>query len=206
MSTSALIVVDVQNDFCPGGALAVTDGDKVIEPLNRAIFQFLQKGLPIFATRDWHPATTRHFQPFGGPWPVHCVQYTPGAAFHVELELPCSATIISTGMEADSDGYSAFEGRDGSGRALMDILKELDITRLYVGGLAVITSYSIHYTKLYDFLLSPGTTPSTQGKRSQGVIVFALGDLGVFDFFACRFRKRQKQRIGYCANRQRLSP
>jgi len=146
MGTSALIVVDVQNDFCPGGALAVADGDKVVKPLNRAIFKFLQKGFPIFATRDWHPADTSHFQPFGGPWPVHCVQYTQGAAFHTDLELPCSATIISTGMEKDSDGYSAFEGEDGSGTALMDILQQLEITRLYVGGLA--TDYCVKATVL----------------------------------------------------------
>ena len=146
MSNSALIIVDVQNDFCPGGALPVSGGDKVVEPLNRAIFKFLQNGLPIFATRDWHPANTSHFQPFGGPWPVHCVQYTQGAAFHNDLELPCSATIVSTGMEKDSDGYSTFEGEDGSGTALMVLLKKLKITRLYVGGLA--TDYCVKATVL----------------------------------------------------------
>ncbi len=146
MSTSALMIVDLQNDFCPGGALPVSGGDKVIKPLNRAIFQFLQKGLPILASRDWHPATSKHFQPFGGPWPVHCVQYSRGAAFHTELDLPCSAIIISKGMDEGSDGYSAFEGTDSTHTLLADILKKLEVTRLYVGGLA--TDYCVKATVL----------------------------------------------------------
>nr|WP_321467405.1 bifunctional nicotinamidase/pyrazinamidase [uncultured Desulfobulbus sp.] len=146
MQRSALMIVDVQNDFCPGGTLAVAAGDKVIGPLNRALFQFREKGFPILASRDWHPPTTHHFQPFGGPWPVHCVQFTEGAAFHDGLDLPCSATIVSKGTDAGSDGYSAFDGRDGSGLPLADILKSLKVTRLYVGGLA--TDYCVKATVL----------------------------------------------------------
>ena len=74
----ALIVVDVQNDFCPGGSLAVADGDEVVAPLNELAKQFLDRGEPVFKTRDWHPKKTKHFVAYGGTWPVHCVQDTPG--------------------------------------------------------------------------------------------------------------------------------
>ncbi|HEV2664964.1 MAG TPA: isochorismatase family protein, partial [Blastocatellia bacterium] len=83
----ALIIVDVQNDFCPGGALAVKGGDEVVPVLNRAIEKFTAAGLPIFATRDWHPEKTSHFKAYGGVWPVHCVQGTQGAEFHSGLHL-----------------------------------------------------------------------------------------------------------------------
>ncbi|MGD9949159.1 MAG: bifunctional nicotinamidase/pyrazinamidase [Desulfobulbus sp.] len=146
MSKTALMIVDVQNDFCPGGSLAVSNGDTIVEPLNRAIFQFVHKGLPIFASRDWHPAATAHFQPHGGPWPVHCVQHSHGAAFHTALELACSTIILSKGMDENSDGYSAFDGIDTSCTPLADILKKLDITRLCVGGLA--TDYCVKATAL----------------------------------------------------------
>lgn len=78
----ALIVVDVQNDFCPGGALAVANGDEVVPPLNKLIAEFLERGEPVFKSRDWHPSMTKHFADFGGAWPVHCVQNTTGAEFH----------------------------------------------------------------------------------------------------------------------------
>lgn len=142
----ALMIVDVQNDFCPGGALAVPGGDAVVAPLNRAIEQFFTAGLPIIASRDWHPATTSHFQPHGGPWPVHCVQQSDGAAFHPNLRLPASTMLLSKGMDAGSDGYSAFEGMDDSGTTLAQILKNLDVTRLCVGGLA--TDYCVKATVL----------------------------------------------------------
>ena len=74
----ALIVVDVQNDFCPGGSLPVAHGDQVVAPLNKLIKEFLDRGEPVFKTRDWHPAKTKHFAAYGGIWPVHCVQGTPG--------------------------------------------------------------------------------------------------------------------------------
>src|SRR5205814_9423472 len=81
----ALIVVDVQNDFCPGGSLAVANGDQVVAPLNQLIKEFLDRGEPVYKTRDWHPAQTKHFQAYGGIWPVHCVQGTRGAEFHADL-------------------------------------------------------------------------------------------------------------------------
>jgi len=81
----ALLVVDVQNDFCPGGALAVPRGDEVVEPLNKLIDKFLERGEPVYKTRDWHPPETKHFVAYGGTWPVHCVQNTEGAEFHPAL-------------------------------------------------------------------------------------------------------------------------
>ncbi len=143
---TALMIVDVQNDFCPGGALAVPGGDAVVAPLNRAIAQFLTAGLPIIASRDWHPATTGHFQSHGGPWPVHCVQHSDGAAFHPNLRLPASTILLSKGMDTGSHGYSAFEGMNESGTPLVQILKSLHITRLCVGGLA--TDYCVKATVL----------------------------------------------------------
>src|SRR5205823_2672554 len=115
---SALLVVDVQNDFCPGGALAVAEGDKVVPPLNAVAARLAAAGRPVFASRDWHPRNTRHFKEQGGPWPAHCVQGTPGAAFHPDLRLPQDAVIISKGTDVADDGYSAFEGHDAQGRLL----------------------------------------------------------------------------------------
>src|SRR5512145_3084669 len=87
----ALLIVDVQNDFCPGGALAVPDGDKVVEPLNRAAACFAAARMPVVASRDWHPAVTSHFRGYGGVWPPHCIQGSNGAAFHPALRLPGAA-------------------------------------------------------------------------------------------------------------------
>ncbi len=143
---AALLIVDVQNDFCPGGALAVPEGDRVVEVLNRYIERFAGRGLDIFASRDWHPAETRHFEAGGGPWPPHCVAGTPGAAFHPRLELPESATVVSKGTAPEDDGYSAFEGVTPAGRGLAESLDELGVRRLFVGGLA--TDYCVRATVL----------------------------------------------------------
>src|SRR6185295_1010948 len=91
----ALIVVDVQNDFCPGGALAVNQGDEVVPPLNSLIQEFLERGEPVFKSRDWHPPKTKHFAAQGGTWPVHCVQGTKGAEFHPQLIDDIHIRIIS---------------------------------------------------------------------------------------------------------------
>ncbi len=143
---AALIIVDVQNDFCPGGALAVADGDQIVEPLNRYIARFSEAGLPIYVSRDWHPEKTTHFKAFGGPWPAHCVQGTHGAEFHSGLKLGSEATIISKGTAPDSDGYSAFDALDGAGVGLADLLHRAGVTRIYVGGLA--TDYCVKQTVL----------------------------------------------------------
>jgi len=142
----ALILVDVQNDFCPGGALAVQNGDEVVPVLNRYIERFLDAGLPIFATRDWHPIKTSHFKVYGGIWPVHCVQGTQGAEFHPHLKLAPEITIISAGMAPDEDGYSGFLGRDSTGTLLAVLLRDRGVERLFVGGLA--TDYCVKHTVL----------------------------------------------------------
>src|SRR5262245_21398297 len=145
-SKDALIVVDVQNDFCPGGALAVKDGDQVVPALNRYIDKFTRAGLPIFATRDWHPAKTSHFITGGGPWPPHCIQGSQGAQFHPDLKLPPDTVVVSAGMGSDEDGYSGFLGRDDSGVKLVDRLRQRGIERIFVGGLA--TDYCVKHTVL----------------------------------------------------------
>jgi nicotinamidase/pyrazinamidase len=145
-NNAALVIVDVQNDFCPGGALAVADGDQVVPALNRYIERFAEAGSPIFATRDWHPQITTHFKIYGGQWPVHCVQGTFGAEFHVALKLAGSALIVSKGMAADADSYSGFDGVDSSGIGLTELLRNCGATRIFVGGLA--TDYCVKQTVL----------------------------------------------------------
>lgn len=141
---SALLVVDVQNDFCPSGALQVPAGDRVIAPINRVLARFVAAGLPVLASRDWHPPVTRHFKAYGGVWPVHCVQGSAGAAFHPALRLPPETVVLSKGFDPDMDGYSAFEGVSSDGRMLKTILTELGVERLYLAGLA--TDYCIRFT------------------------------------------------------------
>ena len=143
---AALVIVDVQNDFCPGGSLAVAEGDKVVAVLNRHIEKFHRAGLPIFATRDWHPANTRHFNTGGGQWPPHCVQDTEGGRFHPALALPKSAVIVSKGVSADADSYSGFEATDAAGAGLAERLRGLGVERIFVGGLA--TDYCVKFTVL----------------------------------------------------------
>ena len=94
---SALLIVDVQNDFCPGGALAVEEGDQVVPLLNDYAECFQARNLPVYASRDWHPVSTKHFKEFGGLWPPHCVQETSGAAFHPKLRTPDQQNVITTG-------------------------------------------------------------------------------------------------------------
>ena len=145
-SRSALLVVDVQNDFCPGGALPVPDGDRVVAVLNRYIAAAEATGVAILASRDWHPRVTTHFADHGGPWPPHCVQGTDGARFRADLRLPPSAVVISKGEDPGEAGYSAFEGHAPDGRLLGDVLEARGITHLYVGGLA--TDYCVRQSVL----------------------------------------------------------
>jgi nicotinamidase/pyrazinamidase len=108
---AALVVVDIQNDFCPGGALAVTDGDKVVKPLNMYIERFQSAGAPIIFTRDWHPPDHNSFKAQGGPWPPHCVQGTEGAKFHPNLLIPPEGQIVSKADKKD-EAYSFFQATD----------------------------------------------------------------------------------------------
>jgi len=140
----ALLIVDVQNDFCPGGALPVAQGDQVVEPLNRTAQRFTAFGLPVFASRDWHPPETGHFQEHGGTWPVHCVRDTYGAAFHPKLRLPKQTVVLSKGLDPQAEGYSAFEGVTDTGTLLADLLTENGVDHLCIGGLA--TDYCVQAT------------------------------------------------------------
>jgi nicotinamidase/pyrazinamidase len=136
----ALIVVDVQNDFCPGGTLAVRHGDQVVEPLNKLIDEFLERGAPVYKSRDWHQPTTKHFVAYGGTWPVHCVQNTEGAQFHPDLRDDPRINVISKGL-GDTDCYSAFDETD-----LANQLHEQNVEEVVVGGLA--TDYCVKNTVL----------------------------------------------------------
>jgi nicotinamidase/pyrazinamidase len=138
---SALLVVDVQLDFCPGGALAVPDGDAVVPVLNRYISLFWKRGSPIFASRDWHPERSEHFREYGGTWPGHCVQGSLGAQFHPELLLPDGTIVISKGMTRWDEGYSALQGITENGTPFPMLLRHMATDRIYVGGLA--TDYCV---------------------------------------------------------------
>lgn len=132
----ALIIVDVQNDFLPGGSLPVPGGTEVIAPLNAYIQRFGRHNLPVFATRDWHPPDHCSFRTRGGPWPPHCVAGTQGAAFPLGLRLPLDAVIVSKGTEPERENYSGFAVAE-----LRTRLRALGIRKLFVGGLA--TDYCV---------------------------------------------------------------
>lgn len=132
----ALIVVDVQKDFLPGGTLGVPAGDEVIPVLNEYMRHFVKHGLPVFATRDWHPADHCSFRAAGGPWPPHCIADTPGAQFPPDLALPANVQIISKATAREPDSYSGFAGTN-----LADQLEQARVRRVFVGGLA--TDYCV---------------------------------------------------------------
>jgi len=132
----ALLVVDVQKDFLPGGSLAVIDGDAVVPVLNQYIAHFVAHDLPVIATRDWHPANHCSFKAQGGPWPPHCMASTKGAEFADNLQLPAGAVVISKATTAEKDAYSGFEGTD-----LDQQLKQQGVVRVFVGGLT--TDYCV---------------------------------------------------------------
>lgn len=132
----ALVVVHVQRDFLPGGSLAVPHGSEVIAPLNRCLALFAGRGLPVVATRDWHPADHCSFSTFGGPWPPHCIAGTTGAAFAPGLALPPETLISSQAVTADMEAYSGFQDTE-----LDRLLRERGVTRLFVGGIA--TDYCV---------------------------------------------------------------
>jgi nicotinamidase/pyrazinamidase len=151
-ATSALIEVDVQNDFCPGGALAVADGDKVVPPLNHLARRFGEAGAPVIATQDWHPAGHASFlstgrKPAEGEtlWPDHCVQGTHGADFHCGLDLKPVTLVVRKGFRPHIDSYSAFFENDGkTATGLEGFLKGLGVETLYIGGLA--TDYCVFFS------------------------------------------------------------
>lgn len=132
----ALLLVDVQVDFLPGGRLAVPHGDSIVPKLNAYLAMAKRKGIPVFASRDWHPSAHCSFSSRGGPWPAHCVAGTPGAAFAPGLEFPAGTLVVSKATEPDDEAYSAFHGTDLAAR-----LRGRSITRLLVCGLA--TDYCV---------------------------------------------------------------
>lgn len=169
-----LVKVDPQVDFCPGGTLAVDRGDEVIPRLNEAArWTRLNNGL-VVQTRDWHPAETAHFDVNGGPWPVHCVEGTPGAAFHPDLEIEPTDITLSKGTDLIDDGFSGFEGRGEDGVTLEALITPRTPTErvaVVAGGLA--TDYCVKATvidgcKLADRLKLPDF--------QQRVGIFVLND------------------------------
>lgn len=139
--SDALIIVDVQVDFCPGGALPVPDGDKIIPVINEYIRKFDAAGALIVATRDWHPPNHISFKTQGGTWPPHCIQGTKGAEFHPSLRLPERTTVISKATDPTREAYSGFEGTN-----LSEELRRAGVRRVFVAGLA--TEYCVKNTVL----------------------------------------------------------
>lgn len=185
----ALLIVDVQNDFCPGGALHVPEGDRVVEPVNRAADVFAAAGLPVLASRDWHPQITRHFQQYGGQWPVHCVQGTRGAGFHPQLRLPSGTILLYKGTDPEKDAYSAFDAFNDKGENLGTMLARLAVDELFVCGLA--TDYCVKSTVL-DAL--------AQGLRVT-VIVDAVAGVDVQPGDSAKAMEEMKQAgAGFCAS------
>jgi len=135
-SGDALIVVDMQNDFFPGGRLAAAGGNEIIRVLNRYLAYFAAHQLPVFATRDWHPLSHCSFQSQGGPWPPHCIAGSDGAALHPDLKLPANAHIISKATSQETDAYSGFTGTQ-----LNELLQSLHIHRVFISGIA--TEYCV---------------------------------------------------------------
>ncbi len=145
---TALVVVDIQNDFCPGGALAVPDGDRVVPVLNKYIQLFRGASAPVIYTRDWHPPDHSSFKAQGGLWPPHCVQGTEGAKFRSDLLPPNEGEIVSKAERKD-EAYSFFKGTDLAHRLRRLKLRlglRGGIRALFVGGLA--TDYCVRETVL----------------------------------------------------------
>jgi nicotinamidase/pyrazinamidase len=164
---STLIIIDVQNDFCPGGALAVKGGDEAIEPLNRLSALFAANGGRVIATQDWHPAGHVSFRTNteAGLWPPHCVQGTAGADFHVSLDLKPVNVIVRKGFRPGLDSYSAFFENDRKTPTGLDgFLKALSIDTLVLGGLA--TDYCVLYSALDAAALGYKTTVLTDAVRA----------------------------------------
>ncbi len=133
----ALIVVDVQHDFLPGGALAVASGERIFGPIDALAPRFRR----VYATRDWHPLDHSSYAQYGGPWPVHCVAGTRGAAFDARLDLNKIDAVIDKGVDRETDGYSGF-----AATGLANDLRAHGVRRVFVCGLA--TDYCVKATAL----------------------------------------------------------
>ena len=185
----ALLVIDMQVDFLPGGALGVAGGFETIAPINHLIELFQAQGLPVFASRDWHPQDHCSFAAQGGPWPPHCVAGTPGAEFAAELALPDDAVVISKADTAPVDAYSAF-----AGTTLSSQLREREVTRVTVCGLAtdycVLNTVSDALEEGFDTLIVPEAMRAVDVKPgdgaramdrmvARGAVPVRLGELGM---------------------------
>jgi len=184
----ALLVVDVQRDFLPGGALGVPGGDAVVPVLNRCLALFQRLRLPVVLTRDWHPADHVSFAARGGPWPPHCVAGSAGAELAPDLAVPETAQRVSKGTLSDADAYSGFEGT-----GLADRLRQRQVRRLFIGGLA--TDYCVRATVLdarregfevvllRDAVRAVDVTPGDGDRalaamQAEGAVVVGAGELG----------------------------
>lgn len=137
----ALVIVDMQNDFMPGGSLPVPNALTIIPKINKYVELFIKAKALVIATRDWHPPNHVSFLTRGGPWPPHCIQGTKGAEFHPDINLPPETIIVSKGYNENIEAYSGFEGTD-----LNQILRSSGIRRLFVCGVA--TDYCVKATAL----------------------------------------------------------
>jgi nicotinamidase/pyrazinamidase len=135
--TDALVIVDVQHDFLPGGALGVAEGERIFDPIDELAPRFAR----VYATRDWHPADHSSYAQYGGPWPVHCVADTHGAAFDPRLNLENVDVVVDKGTDRLTDGYSGF-----AATSLESDLREHGVRRVFVCGLA--TDYCVKATAL----------------------------------------------------------
>ena len=168
--TDALILVDIQVDFCPGGKLPIERGDEVVSILNPIIEQAEKQGIYIFYSRDFHPRLHPSFKENGGIWPTHCVQDTEGARFHPELKIAKNSVIVTKGTRFDKDQYSAF---DDTGLAVA--FKKLDIKRVFIGGLALdvcVKETALDSIKngFHTFLIKQGTRPVTEKSGEQALL------------------------------------
>ena len=159
---SALVIVDIQLDFCPGGAIPVPNGDEVVPVLNKYVNLFLSAGALIVATRDWHPESHSSFKSNGGIWPAHCVMNTRGASFHPDLNLPRDVIVVSKGELPDDSSYSNFERT-----TLLSNLRDRKTEKVYIGGLA--TDYCVKATVIDSVKL--GFTTFLLSDASRGVDV-----------------------------------
>ena len=160
---AALILVDIQNDFCPGGALAVNEGDQIVPAVNRLI-----PGFPlVISTQDWHPENHTSFTEQGGPWPPHCVQGTRGAELHSDLKTDTIAHYLRKASSPDKDDYSEFAGKDDRGRSLDEVLKSHGVKKLYAVGLA--TDYCVLETVIDGLRLGYEVYAVTDAMRAVNV-------------------------------------
>ena len=163
LQDDALILVDVQNDFCPGGALAVEEGDQIVEVVNRLIPHFPL----VISTQDWHPANHVSFKAQGGPWPPHCVQGTRGAELHPQVNAEPIAHYLRKASSPDKDDYSEFEGKDEQGHSLDQVLKGHNVKRIFAVGLA--TDYCVLATVLDGLKLGYEVVAVTDAMRAVNV-------------------------------------